>query len=79
MLLFDTLNIFKLAIEYCHLIGLSVLLLLFLTSVVLSRVFSVVIPINNSLLAVSQHIYTNGDICLSLLSPRDWKPSLTVM
>ncbi|CAM9094764.1 unnamed protein product [Ectocarpus fasciculatus] len=26
-----------------------------------------------------QHIYTNGDICLSLLSSRDWKPNLTVM
>eukprot|EP00903_Cladosiphon_okamuranus_P010653 g10073.t1 len=26
-----------------------------------------------------QHIYTNGDICLSLLSARDWKPNLTVM
>ncbi|CAM9142486.1 unnamed protein product [Discosporangium mesarthrocarpum] len=25
-----------------------------------------------------QHIYTNGDICLSLLSTRDWKPNLTV-
>lgn len=31
------------------------------------------------LVVVSQHIYTNGDICLSLLSARDWKPNLTVM
>ncbi|CAN0541881.1 unnamed protein product, partial [Scytosiphon promiscuus] len=30
-------------------------------------------------LDVPQHIYTNGDICLSLLSSRDWKPNLTVM
>lgn len=29
--------------------------------------------------SVLQHIYTNGDICLSLLSSRDWKPNLTVM